>query len=209
MSLNQTSLLPGISRRKTSFLDLSAELRNEIYMLALVEDEAITVFPGFRPGRGRKVPPLLDIPNHLVRAEARSIFYGSNIVQMLPGRPNKPFPSGEGLKFGANCSLVQKIRLTKEMNLDDRSSHRPRVRSWLKAIHCLMEMCPDLSPDAIVVPFLGRSGEHRWCKIMDIVGFKTCNRSDGNGIWVYWSRAKNSLYFREVKAKGLAGLWGG
>ena len=74
-------------------LQLPAELRNEIWQLALVRDEPIRIF---HPGMGARLEPALLATCKQIRNEAQDMLYSENTfeghcsIEAIRSLPNKP-----------------------------------------------------------------------------------------------------------------------
>lgn len=72
---------------KTTFLSLPAEIRNEIYSLALVECSPVTI----RSARPYLLEPGLLATNRQVRSEVLGIWYGENVFEIDGSSPAVKF----------------------------------------------------------------------------------------------------------------------
>ncbi|KAK3714999.1 hypothetical protein LTR37_007489 [Vermiconidia calcicola] len=95
----------------TAFLDLPAELRNEIYALVVVQDDQIEL--PLLPPYVRQ-PKLLGV-NRQIRAEALSIYYGENVFQIQGSTSAAQFMrsvSEEGLRALRSLQIYCPVVLT-------------------------------------------------------------------------------------------------
>ena len=107
----------------TCFLDLPAELRNEIYIEALVwEDDII----GTVPNSGIPEPPLLFVSRQ-VRSESLPVYYGSNVFVVCSYEVNE-------LLSNLSASKVAQIRALRVLLRSStapfhRLERMPRIRT--------------------------------------------------------------------------------
>jgi len=118
MPSNATLSLAASEMKRTGFFDLSAELRNHIYHLALVQDSPIRMCWLHRENKSdenciqyqtyRKFnqPPLLGLCRQ-IHNEALAIFYGANVFQSNRGDTVVWWLQGIGKQ---NRSLIREIR---------------------------------------------------------------------------------------------------
>lgn len=113
--------------RNSRLLGLPAELRNNIYRLALVEGEIITPAQGSMPS----VPPLLST-NRQIQAEAASIYVQENMFAF-------DIDNLDGSKVTELCSaaLVRRHRRVRTgVDLEEpHSSSWSNLKIWLRAFY--------------------------------------------------------------------------
>ena len=73
-----------------ALLGLPAELRNQIWSYALVEDEAIKIPDDLMPVQIPLHPGLLSI-NRQIRAESTPIYYSENTFRLILGQQSSPY----------------------------------------------------------------------------------------------------------------------
>ncbi len=77
----------GVPTTGLSFLELPAEIRNEIYHLSCLRDTTVRLW--------RFQPPALARVNRRLRGEALSVYFGANVFVAEISAPYKPFYSAE------------------------------------------------------------------------------------------------------------------
>lgn len=168
------SSMSGPRKTPTSFLDFPAELRNDIYQLALPTNQRITIYPkGSYPKRSSSKPPwsshgLLAIGGQ-IEHEASAIYFGGNVFHVSC--------------TGASCQFInfagQHLKLVRHVELSfwvpiilSREVHVRRIQEGVSRYIEYGGTRP-LSPDTIFVE--GGGLRERVC-LTEIPEFKASGR---------------------------------
>ncbi|KAK4544940.1 hypothetical protein LTR36_003845 [Oleoguttula mirabilis] len=152
--------------KQTSFLDLPAELRNDIYHLALTHD-TVTV-------TDRLIEPALLSTTRQIRRETLPIFYGANTFEA----PYPPFMMDLSADKISMLRAVRAVHPSFAVKLQGRASHRSiegiakNVGYIRERVYRLVEVHGkgSLKRDVLLVPLMpGVAGERiEWMTLAEL-----------------------------------------
>lgn len=160
--------------RRVSFLDLPAELRNEVYTQALVQHDPI-VLPYAYEKLSFYEPALLNA-TQWIRAEASPIYYGCNIFEA----PSPP--SAQKFLKHLSAANIASLRMFRPVDLVLPLSAQKR---WYEALRTnlnrLVGECGKgaLSRESVWVPVRRADGEADWMRVGEIDAFRVLDVEEG------------------------------
>ncbi|KAI5363554.1 hypothetical protein Slin14017_G055180 [Septoria linicola] len=138
-----------VTKSRINFFCLSAELRNQIYELVLVENRSIDIDPSklWWETSTRRSPPGVLCTNRQVRKEALPIYYGSNTFCCILDGPMRQFIEARkwfrklGQEKASLLTKVDMVFMNRGPSLSSmfHSYHASRMRSEDKALEDIVQ----------------------------------------------------------------------